>query len=163
MLGLVQHNGQHLFLWKMWALWFCAHSAVLHSYLHRVHHSTLCSQFMVLFLMSEVCSYVNLLIYLGHHLSEVQNDHGDTTSLGSAHCISCCGGHASSLLTDLSSYAAGECRTKDLGWRAPSIPTVTNEVLLSENMTYPQPVGSCPNICRMSTQMEDPIIEIWHC
>jgi hypothetical protein len=32
--------------------------------------------------------------------------------------------------------------------------------LLSENMTYSQLVGSCPNSCRMSTQMEDPIIEI---
>jgi hypothetical protein len=26
-------------------------------------------------------------------------------------------------------------------------------------MTYPQSAGSC----RMSTQMENPIIEIWHC
>jgi len=58
------------------------------------------------FWMSEVCLCINLLIYFEHHLSEVQNDHGGTTNLGSVQSIG--------LLAGLSSYAAGECRTKDL-------------------------------------------------
>jgi hypothetical protein len=113
---------------------------------------------MVLFLIPEVCSCVSLLIYFGHHLSEVQNDHGDTTSLGSVHCISCCGGHTSSLLTGLSSYAKENAEQRI--WVEERLPFLQSQKkyfkLLSENMTYPQSAGSC----RMSTQMENPIIEI---
>jgi hypothetical protein len=110
---------------------------------------------MVLFWMSEVCSCINLLIYFGHHLSEVQNDHGDNTSLGSVHyqllwrsCIQ---------LTDWMLQENAEQRI----WFEERLPFSQSQKkyfkLLSEDMTYPQSIGSCPPT---ECQMENPIIEI---